>query len=103
MPAFSSRHADLLSKAQRRLKFEELFFIQLSIIRQTKLREQKYKGYIFGSIGAIFNRFYEECLPFELTGAQKRVMKEIRADLASGKQMNRLLQGDVGRDRKSVV
>ena len=81
------KNADLLSKAQRRLKFEELFFIQLSIIRQTKLREQKYKGYIFGSIGAIFNRFYEECLPFELTGAQKRVMKEIRADLASGKQM----------------
>ncbi len=97
------KNADLLSKAQRRLKFEELFFIQLSIIRQTKLREQKYKGYIFGSIGAIFNRFYEECLPFELTGAQKRVMKEIRADLASGKQMNRLLQGDVGSGKTMIA
>lgn len=97
------KNADLLSKAQRRLKFEELFFIQLSIIRQTKLREQKYKGYIFGSIGDVFNRFYEECLPFELTGAQKRVMKEIRADLASGKQMNRLLQGDVGSGKTMIA
>jgi len=97
------KNADLLSKAQRRLKFEELFFIQLSIIRQTKLREQKYKGYIFGSIGNFFNRFYEECLSFELTGAQKRVIKEIRVDLASGKQMNRLLQGDVGSGKTMVA
>lgn len=97
------KSANLLSQAQRRLKFEELFFIQLSIIKQTKLREQKYKGYVFGSIGEVFNRFYEECLPFELTGAQKRVMKEIRADLASGKQMNRLLQGDVGSGKTMIA
>ena len=97
------KNADLLSKAQRRLKFEELFFIQLSIIRQTKIREQKYKGYVFGSIGHFFNSFYEECLTFELTDAQKRVMKEIRADLMSGKQMNRLLQGDVGSGKTIVA
>ena len=97
------KNVQLLEQAQRRLKFEELFFIQLSIIRQTKLREQKYRGYIFGTIGDMFNRFYHECLPFALTGAQKRVLKEIRADLASGKQMNRLLQGDVGSGKTMVA
>lgn len=93
----------LLAQAQRRLKFEELFFIQLSIIHQTKLREQKYQGYIFGTIGEWFNRFYRECLPFELTNAQKRVLHEIRADLASGRQMNRLMQGDVGSGKTIVA
>ncbi len=97
------KNSKQLDEAQRRLKFEELFFIQLSIIRQTKLREQKYQGYIFGTIGENFNRFYQECLPFELTNAQKRVLKEIRTDLASGKQMNRLLQGDVGSGKTMVA
>lgn len=97
------KNARLLEQARRRLKFEELFFIQLSIIRQTKLREQKYRGYVFGSIGEWFNRFYRECLPFELTNAQKRVLHEIRADLASGRQMNRLMQGDVGSGKTIVA
>ncbi len=97
------KNARLLEQARRRLKFEELFFIQLSIVRQSKLREQKYQGYIFGKIGDYFNRFYREVLPFELTNAQKRVLKEIRADLASGRQMNRLLQGDVGSGKTMVA
>lgn len=97
------KNVRLLAQAQRRLKFEELFFIQLSIIHQTKLREQKYQGYIFGTIGEWFNRFYRECLPFELTNAQKRVLHEIRADLASGRQMNRLMQGDVGSGKTIVA
>ena len=97
------KNADMLKKAERRLKFEELFYIQLSIIRQTKWREQKYKGYVFSSIGSNFNRYYNECLPFDLTSAQKRVLKEIRSDLSSGKQMNRLLQGDVGSGKTIVA
>lgn len=97
------KNAKQLGDAQRRLKFEELFFIQLSIIRQTKQREQKFRGYTFGTIGETFNRFYNECLPFQLTNAQKRVLKEIRTDLASGKQMNRLLQGDVGSGKTMVA
>ncbi len=97
------KNARLLEQARRRLKFEELFFIQLSIVRQSKLREQKYQGYIFGKIGDYFNRFYREVLPFELTNAQKRVLKEIRVDLASGRQMNRLLQGDVGSGKTMVA
>ena len=97
------KNARLLEQARRRLKFEELFFIQLSIVRQSKLREQKYQGYIFGKIGDYFTRFYREFLPFALTNAQKRVLKEIRADLASGKQMNRLLQGDVGSGKTMVA
>ncbi len=97
------KNARLLEQARRRLKFEELFFIQLSIVRQSKLREQKYQGYIFGKIGDYFNRFYREFLPFALTNAQKRVLKEIRADLASGRQMNRLLQGDVGSGKTMVA
>ncbi len=97
------KNVRLLESARRRLKFEELFFIQLSIVRQSKLREQKYQGYIFGKIGDYFNRFYREVLPFELTNAQKRVLKEIRADLASGRQMNRLLQGDVGSGKTMVA
>ncbi len=95
--------ADLLKKAQHRLKFEELFYIQLSILRQSKYREIKYKGLIFSKIDYFFNTFYEKHLPFELTGAQKRVLKEIRLDVGSGKQMNRLLQGDVGSGKTLVA
>ena len=94
---------DLLRRAQARLKFEELFYIQLSIMRQSKLREMKYQGFVFGRVGEYFNRFYRECLPFELTDAQKRVIKEIRGDMNTGRQMNRLLQGDVGSGKTMVA
>lgn len=94
---------DLLRKAQMRLKFEELFYIQLSIMRQSKMREVKYKGYVFGRVGEYFNRFYRECMPFDLTDAQKRVIREIRGDMATGRQMNRLLQGDVGSGKTMVA
>ena len=94
---------DLLRRAQARLKFEELFYIQLSIMRQSKLREMKYQGFIFDKVGEYFNRFYRECLPFELTDAQKRVIREIRGDMNTGKQMNRLLQGDVGSGKTMVA
>ncbi len=94
---------DLLNKARHRLKFEELFFIQLSIVRQTKYREQRYRGFVFGKVGQYFNDFYEHCLPFSLTDAQKRVLREIRADMNSGRQMNRLLQGDVGSGKTIVA
>ncbi len=97
------QNMDMLNRAKSRLKFEELFYIQLSIMRTTKLREIKYSGYIFERVGAYFNRFYSECIPFELTGAQKRVIKEIRADMNTGKQMNRLLQGDVGSGKTMVA
>ena len=91
-----------LAKAQKRLKFEELFFIQLKILRNKLLRSRKFKGVIFEQVGEKFNTFYNEKLPFELTGAQKRVMKEIRQDTQRGVQMNRLLQGDVG-SGKTVI
>ena len=94
---------DLLRKAQMRLKFEELFYIQLNILRYSKDRQQKYRGYIFEHIGKAFNEFYTKNLPFELTGAQKRVVKEIRNDVGCGKQMNRLLQGDVGSGKTLVA
>ncbi len=97
------KSAELLKKAQYRLKFEELFFIQLNILRQKNNRDVENKGYIFESVGDYFNRFYKENLNFELTGAQKRVMKEIRKDMHSGKQMNRLLQGDVGSGKTLVA
>jgi ATP-dependent DNA helicase RecG len=93
---------NLLSKAQFRLKFEELFFIQLQLISKKLIRKQKIKGYPFKSVGELFNTFYKDHLPFELTTAQKKVVKEIRADLGSKAQMNRLLQGDVG-SGKTVV
>ena len=89
-------NADMLRKAQYRLKFEELFYVQLNILRYAKDRQRKYRGYIFEKVGEVFNTFYSRNLPFELTNAQKRVLKEIRRDVGSGKQMNRLLQGDVG-------
>lgn len=93
----------LLKRAQMRLKFEELFYIQLSIMRQSKLREMRFRGFEFGRIGDYFNRFYHECMPFELTDAQKRVIREIRGDMATGRQMNRLLQGDVGSGKTMVA
>ena len=85
-----------LRHAQYRLKFEELFYVQLNILRYTKDRQRKYRGLVFGRVGEVFNTFYTRNLPFQLTGAQKRVIKEIRKDMGSGRQMNRLLQGDVG-------
>lgn len=92
----------LLRKAEYRLKFEELFYIQLGILLRQSVRQTKVNGHVFGKVGEMFNRFYHEKLPFPLTEAQKRVIREIRKDLGSGKQMNRLLQGDVG-SGKTVV
>jgi ATP-dependent DNA helicase RecG len=94
---------DELEKARYRLKFEELFYIQLNLIRFKNNRTSKYKGFIFSNVGDNFNNFYFKNLPFSLTEAQKRVMKEIRKDLGSGKQMNRLLQGDVGSGKTLVA
>ncbi|HPF89656.1 MAG TPA: ATP-dependent DNA helicase RecG [Flavobacteriales bacterium] len=91
-----------LDAALHRLKFEELFFIQLQLIEQKLLLQQSLRGNVFGSVGEHFNRFYQEHLPFELTGAQKRVVKEIRKDMGSGHQMNRLVQGDVGSGKTLV-
>ena len=97
------KNADLLKKAEARLKFEELFYIQLSILQKTKQRQAIYQGFDFPVIGHFFNTFYEKNLPFKLTNAQKRVLKEIRVDVRSGKQMNRLLQGDVGSGKTLVA
>ena len=94
---------ELLRKAQYRLKFEELFYVQLNILRYAKDRQRKYRGYVFETVGEIFNMFYSKNLPFELTGAQKRVLREIRQDVGCGKQMNRLLQGDVGSGKTLVA
>ena len=94
---------DLLRRAQYRLKFEELFYVQLNILRYAKERAHKYRGFVFGRVGEMFNTFYSHHLPFELTGAQKRVIKEIRRDMGSGRQMNRLLQGDVGSGKTLVA
>ncbi|MBQ6800021.1 MAG: ATP-dependent DNA helicase RecG, partial [Bacteroidaceae bacterium] len=80
-----------LRRAQFRLKFEELFFVQLNILRYMKERQQRYCGFVFSKVGDVFNTFYSQNLPFELTGAQKRVIKEIRKDMGCGRQMNRLL------------
>jgi ATP-dependent DNA helicase RecG len=92
-----------LQKAQARLKFEELFFIQLSLLSDKLIRQQKISGFVFASVGEKVNRFYKEKLPFELTEAQKKVIREIRKDLGTGKQMNRLLQGDVGSGKTLVA
>ncbi len=96
------RNADLLRKAQARLKFEELFYIQLNLLVQKKYRQKRVNGHVFSTVGDYFNNFYSKNLPFALTEAQKRVLKEIRRDLGSGKQMNRLLQGDVGSGKTLV-
>jgi len=92
-----------LQRARMRLKFEELFYVQLNILRYASDHRRKYRGYIFEHVGDKFNHFYHENLPFPLTGAQKRVMHEIRADMGSGRQMNRLLQGDVGSGKTLVA
>ena len=97
------QNPELLRKAQYRLKFEELFYVQLNILRYSKDRQRKYRGLYFDKVGEIFNTFYSQNLPFELTGAQKRVIKEIRKDMGSGRQMNRLLQGDVGSGKTLVA
>ncbi|MDG2152102.1 MAG: ATP-dependent DNA helicase RecG [Polaribacter sp.] len=92
-----------LAKAQNRLKFEELFFIQLQLLRRKLINKTKIKGFVFQNVGANFNDFYSNRLPFDLTNAQKRVLKEIRKDVASGAHMNRLLQGDVGSGKTIVA
>ncbi len=92
-----------LEKARFRLKFEELFYIQLSLLSFKKKRSNKFRGHVFSVVGQYFNDFYSNNLPFALTSAQKRVMKEIRKDLGSGRQMNRLLQGDVGSGKTLVA
>tara|TARA_Y100000034_G_scaffold84474_1_gene101166 strand:- start:42934 stop:45465 length:2532 start_codon:yes stop_codon:yes gene_type:complete len=94
---------DLLSRAQDRLKFEELFFLQLQLIKKNMINKQRLKGLVFGEVGAKFNDFYRNQLPFDLTNAQKRVIKEIRKDVANGAHMNRLLQGDVGSGKTIVA
>jgi ATP-dependent DNA helicase RecG len=95
--------AAALQSAVRRLKFEELFFIQLKLLKNKLLRTQKFKGLVFDKVGDTFNTFYNEILPFDLTNAQKRVLKEIRLDTQRGVQMNRLLQGDVGSGKTIVA
>ncbi len=97
------RNPEMLKKAEFRLKFEELFFIQIKLLKQKVTREKTYRGFAFSKVGDYFNNFYSKYLPFELTGAQKRVIKEIRLDMGSGKQMNRLLQGDVGSGKTLVA
>ena len=96
-------NAEALRRAEYRLKFEELFYVQLNILRYATDRQHKYRGYVFARVGDVFNDFYAYHLPFSLTGAQKRVLKEIRKDLGSGRQMNRLLQGDVGSGKTLVA
>lgn len=96
------RDLRIIPTVERRLKFEELFYVQLDILSYAKARTMKYRGFVFGKIGQFFMRFYNERLPFRLTGAQQRVVKEIRRDVGSGRQMNRLLQGDVG-SGKTIV
>ena len=97
------KNQELLTKAQIRLKFEELFFIQLQLIKRKLVRQSKIKGYEFTKVGSYFNEFYNQHLPFSLTNAQKKVIKEIRKDLGSKAQMNRLLQGDVGSGKTIVA
>lgn len=98
-----SQSAEAVSNARRRLKFEELFFLQLSILQYARSRQTVTEGWLFPRVGERFNNFYSHVLPFRLTDAQKRVVKEIHADLQSGRQMNRLLQGDVGSGKTIVA
>ena len=97
------QNAKELERARVRLKFEELFYVQLNILRYASDQRRKYRGYVFSKVGDYFNEFYKENLPFPLTGAQKRVIREIRKDMGSGRQMNRLLQGDVGSGKTLVA
>ena len=97
------KDSDALRTAIFRLKFDELFFIQLKLLKLKLINQQKFRGAVFAEVGEMVNRFYNQCLPFELTGAQKRVIKEIRRDLGSGIQMNRLVQGDVGSGKTIVA
>lgn len=97
------RNPEVLRRAQYRLKFEELFYIQLNILRYSRERRNRFGGIVFGRVGENFNTFYSEYLPFCLTGAQKRVVREMRRDMGSGRQMNRLLQGDVGSGKTLVA
>ena len=97
------QNTELLKRAELRLKFEELFYVQLNILHYAHDRQQRFRGFVFSKIGSIFNTFYQQNLPFELTEAQKRVIREIRRDLGSGRQMNRLLQGDVGSGKTLVA
>jgi hypothetical protein len=92
-----------VQRAQVRLKFEELFYVQLNILRYAHDQRRKYRGYVFTQVGSLFHFFYHNNLPFELTNAQKRVMHEIRNDMATGQQMNRLVQGDVGSGKTLVA
>ena len=96
-------NAKELEKARVRLKFEELFFVQLNILRYASDQRRKYRGFVFRHVGDVFNNFYHHHLPFPLTEAQKRVIREIRKDMGSGRQMNRLLQGDVGSGKTLVA
>lgn len=97
------RDARELERARARLKFEELFYVQLGIARYASDQKRKYRGYVFSRVGECFNTFYSRHLPFALTEAQKRVIREIRRDVGSGRQMNRLLQGDVGSGKTLVA
>ena len=97
------QNAKELERARLRLKFEELFYVQLNILRYASDQRRKYRGYVFSKVGDHFNTFYKENLPFPLTEAQKRVIREIRKDMGSGRQMNRLLQGDVGSGKTLVA
>lgn len=97
------QNEDLRKAAEYRIKFDELFFIQLKILMQKEIRKNDFEGQVFPEIASYFNTYYKDILPFELTSAQKRVIKEIRADLNTGKQMNRLLQGDVGSGKTLVA
>ena len=97
------KNQELLAKAQFRLKFEELFYIQVQLLMKNLIRKQKIKGFPFEAVGSYFSDFYRDHLPFDLTNAQKKVIKEIRQDLGSGAQMNRLLQGDVGSGKTIVA
>ncbi len=97
------KDAKSLERARVRLKFEELFYVQLNILRYASDQRRKYRGYVFAHVGQVFNTFYHDHLPFPLTEAQKRVIREIRKDMGSGRQMNRLLQGDVGSGKTLVA
>ena len=97
------KSAEEMNHARQRLKFEELFYVQLNILRYASDQRRKFRGYVFQHVGTFFNTFYHQRLPFPLTGAQKRVIREIRQDTLSGRQMNRLLQGDVGSGKTLVA